>query len=410
MISRSRSNARALWLALGAVVAAPSAALVAACATNGPAVTIEPASGEETVRGADGGLDDGDATDSGADAPCADCEFFPESCVPDALCSYGPFDPGIAGGEFDLRTRVNVIRGRSANDVWVAGGAGAIAHFDGTSWARSASGTHDTLVALWLSDVEVAFGQPEVLHTRGISVPDAGVSPDGWTIQKTATIDARYNTWPSTVLVSASAAPDAEWLWLAARSSDPNQALRSCGLWRMRRSPSGFEVAVGVDPSRFFYGMTSIHGISTDVLWAVGDNGVAARVTGAQEAKPEYALFDTKTRNGLRGVWVASESEAWAVGGSGTIRHYTGGAHDWDIVSDVPTIRHLNAVWGTSSSDVWAVGDGAVVLHYDGTRWSRMKIAGLGPRRPDLYTVWTAAPGHVWIGGHGVFLSLGGKP
>jgi len=59
---------------------------------------------------------------------------------------------------------------------------------------------------------------------------------------------------------------------------------------------------------------------------------------------------------------------------------------------------------------VWAVGDGAVVLHYDGTRWSRMKIAGLGPRRPDLYTVWTAAPGHVWIGGHGVFLSLGGKP
>jgi hypothetical protein len=39
-----------------------------------------------------------------------------------------------------------------------------------------------------------------------------------------------------------------------------------------------------------------------------------------------------------------------------------------------------------------------------------VKVAGLGELRPDLYAVWSSAPGHVWIGGQGVVLSLGGKP
>jgi len=79
-------------------------------------------------------------------------------------------------------------------------------------------------------------------------------------------------------------------------------------------------------------------------------------------------------------------------------------------VTDVPTDVDLNAVWGTSPDDVWAVGDAGVVLHFDGQKWSRMKIAGLGNRRPDLYAVWAPEPGHVWIGGQGILVALGGKP
>ena len=70
----------------------------------------------------------------------------------------------------------------------------------------------------------------------------------------------------------------------------------------------------------------------------------------------------------------------------------------------------LRAVWSAGPNDVWSVSADGAVLHYDGTRWSRMKIGGLGSRRPDLTTVWTAGPGHVWVGGDGVLLSLGGKP
>ena len=100
----------------------------------------------------------------------------------------------------------------------------------------------------------------------------------------------------------------------------------------------------------------------------------------------------------------------WAVGTVGTIRRCRGDVHLWEAVDDVPTNEALNAVWGTSASDIWAVGDAGVVLHYDGARWSRVKVAGLGVARPDLYSVWSPAPGHVWIGGQGVVLSLGGKP
>ena len=82
----------------------------------------------------------------------------------------------------------------------------------------------------------------------------------------------------------------------------------------------------------------------------------------------------------------------------------------WDVVSGVPTTGNLKAVWGSSSADIWAVGDAGLVLHYDGQTWSRVKVAGQGLRRPNLTTVWVAAPGHVWVGGEGVILSLGGKP
>ncbi|MBN9163001.1 MAG: hypothetical protein J0I07_18700, partial [Myxococcales bacterium] len=358
MMPPIRPNAPpAPWLAIVAMGATIPTALLLACATDGASAPNEAPPESETVQVADSGVEGGDGDASLG--PCDDCEYFPERCEPDTLCPNGPFDPATAGGAIDPRTRVNVIRGRSANDVWVAGGVGSITHFDGTSWARSDSGTQESIHALWLlGSEEVAFGRLDFLHTRGIDVPDAGVSTGGWTLQNPTTIPTDYKR-TATSLEAAWGAPGAEWLWAA---------VRPLGLWRLRRSPSdGFKIAVAIDPSAFTYPMTDIHGSSADVLWAVGDNGRAVRITGAQGDKPAYEMFNTQTSNGLRGVWTASESEAWAVGGSGTIRHYTGDSVFWDVVADVPTTRHLNAGWGTAPSDVWAFGDDAVVLHYDGT-------------------------------------------
>ncbi len=395
MTRPTRSNAtRAPGLAIVVAAMTIATAAVVACATDGITSLGEPPV-SETVGIADGGdTPDGDASSG----PCDDCEYFPESCEPDVFCASGPFDPATSGGPFDPRTRVEVIRGRSANDVWVAGAVGSLAHFDGTSWTRSDSGAQEGFRGLWLLDsAEAAFGRLDFLYTRGIDVPDAGASKGGWTLQRPTIIPKPYSDAANN-LEATWGTPGAEWLWAAAGNH----------LWRLRRLASdGFEIA---GPSFRDRVIRSIHGSSADVLWAVGDGGIAVRITGAQEHEPSFEKLNTQTRNGLRGVWSASESEAWAVGGSGTIRHYTAASKLWDVVEDVPTTRHLNAVWGTSPSDVWAVGEGAVVLHYDGAQWSRVKIAGLGPRRPDLQAVWTTAQGHVWIGGHGVFLSLGGKP
>lgn len=359
-----------------------------------------------------------DASDAPADAPCTrDCEFFPPVCTDDIFCPNGLFDPAKPGGgpdSFDVRTTVHLIRGRSASDVWVVGALGALTHFDGTSWVRvalpiggpSPKGRMSTLRTLWLGpDYEVGIEGLKQIYSRGlVDPPDAG---GDWTDNGALNIAAPRINPASLTVTSGWASPGEGWFWL---STGPltNAATTPSGLIRVRvGDPGSFTGEIAATTTGT---LNDLHGASADDFWAVGMNGTAVRVTGASGDSPSIKAYDSQTRNALYGVWAASASDVWAVGFDGTIRHYTGDPLRWEIVSDVPAGAHLNAVWGSSSSDIWAVGQDAVVLHYDGTRWSRVKIAGLGERRPDLVTVWTAGPGHVWIGGHGVVLSLGGKP
>ncbi|AKV02440.1 hypothetical protein AKJ09_09103 [Labilithrix luteola] len=337
-----------------------------------------------------------EAADGGADvdaAPCVDCEYFPETCSAEVLCPNGPFD---GNAKLDRRTQVNVIRGTSATDIWVAGALGALAHYDGTSWTVSAADTQETMSALWLRDSsQVSLSRFDKVYTRGLdfSATDAGgggpVSPGGWSTHPIVGGDGAQ-------LRSGWSVPGAKWFWCTSLS----------GVRRMSLSPS-----ISFEGAGFGGGqLESIHGIDANSLWAVGSHGSAIHVTGADGDNPVTEAFNTQTWQSLRGVWVAAESDVWAVGAAGTMRRYRGQGMVWDAFDEVPTTEDLNAVWGTSPSDVWAVGDAGVVLHYDGNRWSRVSIAGLGARRPKLTTVWTSSAGHVWVGGQGVVLSLGGKP
>ena len=78
--------------------------------------------------------------------------------------------------------------------------------------------------------------------------------------------------------------------------------------------------------------------------------------------------------------------------------------------TSLPTKQHLYAIAGSSPSDIWVAGDEGTVFHYDGTAWKRVKVAGLGARRPRLDRIWMPSPGKVWIAGQGALVSLGGKP
>ena len=393
-----RTSSLALLLAAGALSCAAASTLLAACALHESASPEVPVATVTLPPAEDAGLVDADA-----DASCTtdDCEYFPTTCAPDVLCPSGPFDPGSPTMALDWNTQINVIAGRSASDVWIAGTLGAVAHFDGTEWTPSDVGTQETQNILWLLDsAEVLLGAVNShsrLFTRGLEV-DAGtpVSPGGW---------SRHPTLAGGHLSKLNAAwsmPGTRSLWVAT----------PIDLWRLRHQPgSTFEIIPGIPmtvcssiPCR---AMRSIHGASEGTVWAVGDLGAVVRITDADGATPTATPFNTKTWTGLSGVWAASDTDVWAVGGAGTILHYTGDPRRWEIVADVPTSDNLNAAWGTSPSDIWAVGDAGVVLHYDGSRWSRVKVAGVGTRRPNLYTVWSSGAGHVWIGGQGILLALG---
>lgn len=398
-----------------------------ACATDEDVAIVEP-DGSVVAPPPDAGADVEGEAEAGDAGPCLDCEWFPDTCTGDVLCPNGPF--GTADG-LDPRVHVTIIRGRSETDVWVGGALGALAHFDGSSWRRSDVGVKESIRGLWLRDsAEVSFVSLDRLFARGMDFPDAGdggtASTGGWTMGPTPARSQDYREFLRT-LQSAWAAPGASHLWGAVESICTGQPVpgsfgclfagpaAKSGLWRLRLTGDGtFEIREGM--SRQFCenigcgDMTALHGSSPDDLWAVGPSGIAIRVSGADGDAPTARRYNTQAWTRLHGVWAASVTDAWAVGAQGTVRRYRGHDFLWEIVAGVPTTVTLNAVWGTSTSDVWAVGDAATVLHYDGTSWSRVKVAGLNGRRPDLTAVWMPSPGHVWVGGQGVVLSLGGKP
>ncbi|OJY18407.1 MAG: hypothetical protein BGO98_32215 [Myxococcales bacterium 68-20] len=392
--------------AIAALGALSVGAFFLACASDEDPTLADP-NNESRVPGLDGG----------ADADASQSEDEP--CVPGALCPFGPFEPSTPGGALDLRTRIHLIRGRSPSDVWALGARGAVAHFDGTSWSRAETGATESFRAVWLRETsEIALASLDAIYSRnaGLDGPDGGVpSAGGWLRTNPAATAPEMAGRPENVS-SVWASPSAEWLWGTSTLADWIEGIKENGLWRARIAPGTQTLEVAPALPRHAcelmgcVQMLSIHGSSADDLWAVGVRGAAFHITGAQSETPTITAFDSQTWAGLDGVWAASATDVWAVGGAGTIRRYTGGAVSLDVVDGVPTTEDLHGVWGTSSSDVWAVGDAATVLHYDGATWSRVEIRGLGQRKPNLFTVWSPAPGHVWVGGEGVILSLGGKP
>ena len=376
---------------------------VGACASDETPLNLDPESTEVVIPERDAGPEGDAGTADGSDGSEActddDCAFFPAECERGALCPSGLFGTTAANG-VDWRTRVSAIRGRSATDAWLVGTVGLAAHFDGTTWKTADVGTAKSLHFLLLAESgELAFGTPDELFTRGFGAGVGPPSPDGWVSRGRVAQPAGA----SRIVTTAWGLPGSRVMWVATNAE----------VWRIRVGDATLTTSAGLTravcnslPCKYLRGLD---GASANVVWGVGEAGAAIRVVNAEAAVPTVEVSNPLTWLTLNGVWAVSDTEAWAVGAQGTIIHNVGAAFDWEV-AQVPTRAHLYAVAGSSSSDIWAVGDQGVVLHYDGTTWSRVKVAGMGPRRPDLRAVWVPDPGKVWIGGQGVLLSLGDKP
>ena len=83
--------------------------------------------------------------------------------------------------------------------------------------------------------------------------------------------------------------------------------------------------------------------------------------------------------NTLFSIWGTSNTNIFAVGGSGRIVRFNGAT--WSSMTS-PTSRTLLRVAGSGPSDVWAVGD-SVVLHFDGAQWTTV-VDSLGDLRNHI--------------------------
>lgn len=407
-------NRGTLFVVASVVTFASSAASFVACATEGEPSAAHPDASSTIAPVADASVDAMDDVDTSGGC-VSDCEFYPNECTPDALCHGGVFEPSNASSGLDLRTHVNVITGRAPNDIWLAGTVGALAHFDGNAWTASPMDMQESLNGVWLLEgAEVAFGDPNRLYTRGLDAgADASVSAGGWELFGAAVLPPSWDALGAgnKQVQAAWAYPGGRSLWIGVTTYTQDG-----GLWRMRHSTENgtFDVTPMSPLAQYWpvpvgevYG---IHGPSADEIWAVGPSGAAFRLLDADSDNPTLSGFNTLTANALFGVWAAASNDVWAVGATGTVRRYRGDPRFWEIYDGIPTTVHLRAIAGSSPNDIWVTGDDATAFHFDGATWTRLKIAGLGARRPRLDRIWISAPGKVWIAGQGVLVSPGGKP
>jgi len=95
------------------------------------------------------------------------------------------------------------------------------------------------------------------------------------------------------------------------------------------------------------------------------DGSLDAAGTDAPDGGPAATgswIWDTPLpHNIFFGLWAASPTDVWALGGAGTILHWNGSA--W---SPVPSgVREiLLGIWGAAADDVWAVGSDGVILRH----------------------------------------------
>lgn len=150
------------------------------------------------------------------------------------------------------------------------------------------------------------------------------------------------------------------------------------------------EVALGVDVPLLTWG----HSFGPTNVTAVGFGGTVVHYDGSS-----WTVQTTPTTEDLWGVWGASPSDLWAVGGRGreegqaTLLHYDGST--WEEVA-LPPLQRANVfaffkVWGTSADNVYVVGQRGAVLHYDGSQWTEELVGASA----DLISVWGTGPDNI---------------
>lgn len=386
-------------LLLFAGLAASGAGAGAACASNESASASDDAGGLDPDAVADGAADGGSTQpglvlDGATDSGCGeDCDWFTGPCSPTSMCVVQTgIDPSstLSGVTCDETT------------VWAVGAQGLVLHNDGQTWSHTTLSPPNPQSTVADSLTSVIFRPGGELWTLGTVITmyvgpraaDAG--PSGF-----ASLPMTYWGGYNATTTGLWGHPESNSAWVISEY-----------LYRVDKASDGmnatpyFALQPGAPYGGPAFQINAVHGATKDAVWAVGRVGVSYHIQDVDADAPVIDEFNTQTYDILNGVWEAASNDVWAVGGNGTIRHYSGNGVLWDIVPS-PTAKTLTAMWGSSASNLWAVGNAGVVLHYDGAAWKRVPVSGLGDRIVDFVSVWGAGDGRVFAVGGGTLVGLG---
>ena len=271
------------------------------------------------------------------------------------------------------------------DDVWVVGPEYNLYHWDGSAWTNVAypvpqNATYGSLVAIsaWATDDVWAAGSYSDIGGNGFPLVEHW---DGstWIIVGTF---ARGSTEPvggtlNNLKAIKAIGPGEAW-GVGGSSIGEAPVIRHCTL------------TGGCDPysqSDLFSDLTSISGVSTDDMWAVGHTGGISLIKHWDGSA--WSNISNPDVGSLNAVEAVSSNDVWASSDTGFM-HWDGTA--WSVV---PSDTGAKSISGSASNDVWAVG--TVVQHWDGVsgRWS----AYPAPSGVILNSISVASTNEAWAVG-----------
>lgn len=242
--------------------------------------------------------------------------------------------------------------GTAVSDVWAAGRAGTIIHYDGVSWS--------------------AVTSPVIQDINGLDVVSAseayGVTDGGHLIR-----------WEGT-------------LWNTLTTPTVND------LNDISMASSSFGVAVGQSGTILHWDgvdwlsassptvghLFGVHLFTASDGWAVGANGTIINWDGV-----DWTTVTSPVATDLNDVHLTSISYGWAAGDGGEILNWDG--VNWTSVT-TPVVSKLNSIEGRSAAEAWALGNFGVILEWDGVNWTSFT----SPTTRDLYDVTVQNPTDGW--------------
>ena len=385
------SHARSLLLMIGVGLLAPVCHVIGcANASSGDDTGLPPVS---VVPGADAAPNDAALGAVDAASPCSPSGFCPV-----------PF-------RFDISW--SSISGTASDDVWIAGSAGVIEHWDGTDWKESKLVREDSP----LDDYD-GYVNPETLYSvtarsrHEVWAVGSCLAPflsNGWDPDGGATWHATGNAFGQpNVCYSLASSPDSG-IWVSGFFG----TVRHSDGWKPDGGAAWTDVG-GTD--NFHYGVTILATwlSPNQDLWLAGRAGLIGRLPHTDAGLPAFYPDDAKTPPSLNfnantiadlsALWGSDAQHVWAAGGAGTIVHLDVGVDGVPrfVVDESPTSQTLTAMWGSSASNIWAVGVGGTIIHFDGTHWSEEASR---PEWGALRAIWGSGPDDIWaIGDSSILL------
>lgn len=140
--------------------------------------------------------------------------------------------------------------------------------------------------------------------------------------------------------------------------------------------------------------------VGADSLWMGGEAGRVLHYTPSTGTFTESVLDAAIT---VFGLWGASDTEVWAVGGDINASEAGAAIWRWDgktwseatLPKDAASEIAVYKIWGRSADDVFAVGTGGMGLHWDGSAWTSLTTGTTS----NLFTVSGTASEEWAVGG-----------